>query len=206
MRFKAYARNITEEEIETIKKMIRVVTDSPAEIYDLNSFDIDIDSDDILFLYGTWASRLASEYKCKARIEFQDISRLSTTFGDEYEKEIAYDKLLDFKQQIFSETKEAVLTTKITVNETVEDPWPEYSADKVQALETSLRQKQIIEWKGELEDGRTFRISMKPDNKQADIDMTFAELYAIKALKDVLRVKELKFVSTGFSTRESNSK
>jgi len=194
MKFKAYARNLTPEETETIRKMMSVVTDGPVEIIDLNSYGVEnIDSNDILFLYGPRAVRGAEAHKCLARIEFPDISVLSSTFGDEGDKEIAYEKLLAFKRQLESGSQEQLTT--VSVSEVAEDPWPEYSSEKVQALETSLRQKEVTEWKGTLEDGRTFRVTMKPSPKQADIDITFAELYAIKALKEVLRVKELEFVS-----------
>lgn len=203
MKFKAYARNLTDEETITIKKMMAVVTKSPVEVYDLESFGVeDIDSDDILFLYGQRAVRAASAFTCRATIEFPDISRLSSTFGDEGEKEIAFEKLLAFKRILESGEKKEQTTT-VSISEVAEDPWPEYDSAKIEALEISLRQKEVTEWKGTLEDGKTFRVTMKSSPKQADIDITFAELYAIKALKEVLRVKELEFVSNTTNRKSS---
>lgn len=201
MKFKAYARNLTKEETDTIRKMIGVITSRPAEVYDLNSFGVEVDPDDILFLYGPRAIRMANGFTCKAKIEFDDISVLSSTFGDEGRKEEAYEKLLAFKEQLESGNKEEQSATVVTA----EDPWPEYSAEQVQALEKSLKEKGVREWKGQLEDGRTFRVAMKSSPKQADIDMTFAELYAIRALKEVLRVKELEFVSNSNTNSRKDS-
>lgn len=144
---------------------------------------------------------MANGFTCKAKIEFDDISVLSSTFGDEGRKEEAYEKLLAFKEQLESGNKEEQSATVVTA----EDPWPEYSAEQVQALEKSLKEKGVREWKGQLEDGRTFRVAMKSSPKQADIDMTFAELYAIRALKEVLRVKELEFVSNSNTNSRKDS-
>lgn len=194
--FKAYGKNITKEGYKAIKKMGKVVTKEEIEIVDLTSYkieDVPILKDDIVLLFGEQVVKWCSKYSCKTKLELPQIDKLVPASGDTESREMAYEMLLDLKTKIETETFDDTEKLKQT-EQLVEDPLPSYSCDEVKALEKNIKDNGITEWKGVTEEGKSIRISLNAKEKDADICLTFAELWHLKVLKDLLHIKELKFV------------
>ncbi len=199
MTFKAFGKSIRDpEEYDLIRKMATVVMDESINVIDLMSFSVHIEPNDVVLVYGKSAWRQCKDYECLARVELPGIERLCPTLGETKLREEAFEKLLQLKETLDSNnlTGETTLHTK----ESVEDPLPTFKCDQVKAKEESTR-----EFRGITEDGRSFKLTSQPDTKDADICMTFAELWNLKALKDMLHVKELNFVKHTTSSRKGNS-
>jgi len=187
--FKAFGKSIRNpEDYDLIRKMATVVMDEVINVIDLMSFDVHIDPEDVILVYGEWAWRQCKDHKCRARVELPGIERLCPTLGEVELREEAFEKLLQLKETLDSNSLTGETTTH-TTEESVEDPLPTFECDQVKALEESEK-----EFRGTLADGRSFKLTPRPDTKDADICMTFAELWNLKALKDMLHVKELNFV------------
>jgi len=194
MRFKAFGKNIRDpEEYDLIRKMATIVMDEPIEIIDLMSFPAQIDPDDVILVYGEWSQRQCEGRKCRARADLPPIERLPEALGELELREEAFDKLLKLKETLDSDCLTGETTLHIT-EEPVEDPLPTFKCDQVRALEEATRGEGLTEWRGTTKDGKSLKLTFRPGTRDADICMTFAELWNLKALKDLLHIEELRFV------------
>jgi len=197
MKVKAFGYNIgSPEEEELILSMIKVLDpDATPEVIDLMAYDeVSIDQDDIILLFGRRAQQRCNDYKCRARLDLRETSRLMPGFG-EYELRLeALEKLEKFKDELDSDYPTGEITTKEVTEQLAEDPLPSYSSNQLEKLESNLKKESKREFTGILEDGRTFRISEELSN-EADICLTFTELKALKEAKEILAVQgDLKIV------------
>lgn len=194
MTFKAFGKNIMDpDEYDLIRKMASIVTDEVVEIVDIMSFRPEIEPDDIILVYGEWAQRACNDFKCRARCDLPPIERLPEATGEAELRQEAFEKLLQFKEQLDSDNTTGEITLH-TTEEPVEDPLPSFKCDQVKALEEATRGEGLVAWRGTTEDGKSLKLTFRPGTRDADICMTFAELWNLKALKDILHVKELRFV------------
>ncbi len=198
MKLKAFGINIQPEEYEIIYKMAAIVTPQPVEAIDLMCKEPEIDPNDVLLLYGVRAARHCGNFKCRAKLELEAIEKL-VPGQDEELREEAHNKLLQFKEMLDSDSP-ADDTNTIQTTETVEDPLPSYDCNRLESLEEAVK-----EFRGITEDGKSFKITLRPSTKDADICMTFAELCAVKQAKDLLRWKELQFVHRRATTSRKGS-
>lgn len=196
-KLKAYGFNLRKEDYEIINRMVSIIdTTQPAEILDLRSFGAEVDSDDILFLYGPRALKECEAFKCLAKIEFPDVSKLDVTFGDEQERELAHQKLLRLKEALASgklSEPDSLLTGEITKKISGES-LPALTSGEISGLEATLRKKKVTSWNCKGKDGTTIRVTIEPEDSNADIDITFRELYALKACMEALHVEEFGIV------------
>lgn len=214
MKLKAIGYNLTTGEKEIIRSMAKVLTSTPVEIVDVQSFVAgeEIDPDDILLVYGQRSLREVGSIGCRARLEFPELYKLEKTQDECHfdERQEAFDKLLKFKKMLDSDQQEDLdladdtedqQTTKIS-----EESLPNLTADQVQTLEANLRKQGQTAWTGTTNDGRTIRLTVQPEESTADVDMTFAELYCIRGLMEAFRVKELEIVyKPTAASRKSNT-
>jgi hypothetical protein len=211
MAIKAYGTNLRPEHYDTIKAMVGIFTKEPVEILDLISYGCDPQFDDIILVFGRQAKHKCSDKPVKAKLEFPEIEKLQKETGEEpiriaaAKKLQAFEKLyssgqLDKTKEWKKTVEEEVQTASITMDALPSD-YP--TADQVLALETSLRKKNKTEWRGTTKDGRSIRLTILPEESNADINMTFAELYAVSNLMDKLNVKEIEVVLRPDSNRES---
>lgn len=196
-RLKAYGFNLRKEDYEIIRRMAAVVdATQPIEILDLKSFGVEVDSDDILFLYGPRALKECEAFKGLVKIEFPDVSKLDATFGEEQERELAHEKLLRLKEALASgkvSEPDSILTGEV-VQKISGESLPALTSGEINLLEATLRKKNITSWNCKGKDGTTIRVTIEPEDSNADIDITFRELYALKACQEALHVEEFGIV------------
>jgi hypothetical protein len=198
----AYGINLSKNEVEIIRQMIALVTDEPADVYDLRSYQPISTEGDILFLYGDRAIGDCGKLPHRVKLEFPDVSRLVAGFGDEEERELAHQKLLDFKAAIADTQDSAVERTVIP-----EESLPPISTSQALGhLKVALSHENVEAWEGVTKNGKKFRITLVPEESDADIRLTFVELYMIRAAMDTLQVEELEIVHKPNSNRESSTR
>jgi hypothetical protein len=176
MSFKAFGKNIRKEDYNTIKKMVKLVTLDTVDIFDLLSIRMNVQHDDVIFVFGTAAEKESEGKTCKARLVFPEIEKLSSDLGEKELRYLALKQLLEFKDAL----------------DNAEDQISEYT--QMQTLETHLRKKGTQSWEGTTSAGRKIRITLDPEESTADIHLTFAELYNLRKFMEVFDVKETKIV------------
>lgn len=196
MQFKAYGNQLRDEDIDVIRKMASFLTDKVIDVYDTMSFDVDADEDTLLLIYGNRAAKACEKVKCLYKVEFPDASRLNSSLGETEERLEAFEMLQKLKRVLDSGDLNA-LDKQETVTRTEklnEGSLPNLTAHQVRELERHQREQGKSHWEGLTKDGRTIRVSTEPTEGTADINMTFAELYAVMGLVETFQVKELEIV------------
>lgn len=182
------------------------------EVIDLSSFEPEINEDDVVIVFGRKAQRRTENMKSRFRIELPAPFQLDATLGaSEETREETFRKLQELKQALDSGANKDIPNTTScpktnkTLNLTEELP-PQLTTIAVQELEKQQRAQGLIHWSGRTVDGRTIRVTVEPEENSADINLTFAELYAVIGLKEAFRVKELEIVhKPSTTTRESST-
>lgn len=188
MSVKAYGYKLRKEDYGLIGRMGDVLGQL-VSTYDLASYDVDIEEDDIVLVLGEHAKRLCKGSTCQAKIEFPEPVQLDQTLGDEPLRQEAYEKLLKLKEAL-----QAVPDTTDVKQNLTEGSLPKLTSGEVRALEETLLKKGVTHWIGVTTDGRSVRVSVEPERSVADIDITFAELFALRTAMEVLRIKEFEVV------------
>lgn len=211
MTFKAFGFNLTDSHTTLIRRMLKNITDETIEIIDLRCFPPNIESTDKVIAYGLKAQRFLQDIKCKTKVGFPDPDKLDVAHGDPEEIRLAQEKLIQFRDMLDSNIKEEVRTLENTIlkqslNLTEEFPL-NLTAPNVRQLEEQQLKQGKIHWTGITMNGKSIRITIEPEDKTADINITFAELYAVIGLRDTLRVQELEFVyKPSVATGKSSAK
>jgi len=205
MGFVAFGYNLREEDYDLIRKMFQVVTDGPADVYDLQSYDPCATSQDIVFFFGSnRAINAAKENDYKLKIEFPDPIELDATLGDDDLRDIAWKKLKKLKEFLEEETDTQLERKAETQNPEIND-LPAISTDKIlQQLKVAMAQRGIQSFKCMTQDGREIVLTVEPQKCDADFCMTFAELFALKMAQEVLHVKEFELVPKPGSSWTTN--
>jgi hypothetical protein len=187
--FKAYSVGLQEKDFELIRKITQVVTAEHVTIKDLRYYDIKLEEtqESILFLFGNKASRLANGIKAKHTLFLPEISTLHSSTGTPKNREEALRKLNVLKE-ILKEDEKIISASKL------EDPLPDMKLSDLESLESNLKNKSINKWLTTTKNGKTIQISIIPEPSEADVSITFAELYALKMAMDTLDIKEFTIV------------
>jgi hypothetical protein len=191
--YRALGYNLREEDEETIRKMVAYASNgSPVslEISDLRCVVPESEQEDTLLVFGSRASRMTEELPHRVRVEFPDVTKLDADFGEEAEREAAQEKLKELKA-LAEQTPEKTETSDAI---TEEDLRQFGSGRALQMLVAACTKKGVESWTGTLKDGRTVRLTIEPEQGEADVNITFAELYSIKAAMETLQIKELEIV------------
>ena len=188
--FKAYSVGLQERDFELIRKITKIITIDHVSIKDLRYYDIKLEDteDNILFIFGAKASRLAQDTKAKQIVHLPEISTLHANTGIKDKREEAFKKLNLLK---------AILDTDIIEMNTesiLKDPVPDLELSDLKILESTLKEKKVDKWLTTTANGRTVQISIAPQSTEADINITFCELYALKIAMDTLDIKEFTVV------------
>lgn len=203
MSFLAFGYNLRKEDYDLIVKMVKVVTDTPVEIYDLASYEADILEKDIVFFFGeNRAVTAAKQANCRLKVEFPDAVELDAAFGNEDLREMAWEKLKEVKRLLATakEQERAADIPKI-----VADDLPAISSDKIlQQLRVAMSKQGIESFRCITKDGREIVLTVEPQKCDAEFCMTFAELYALKLAQEVLHVKEFELVPKPGSSWTTN--
>lgn len=213
MRLKAYGYRLTKDETELIRRMATHITQETIDVLDLMSYDLDIKPDDTIMAFGIRAKRACADKKCLALLEFPEPGRLDPVHGEKSEREAAYSRLVKFKEVLDSgdlnnlDRSRSSLIPKKSAIKLTEELLPDLTADKVRELERYQREQGKTSWDGVTKDGKTIHITVEPEENNADVNMTFVELFAVLGLMEAFRVKELEFVYKPSSTsRKSDPK
>lgn len=200
MTLKAFGYSLATEDREVIGRMCEYLGEKNPKIVDLRSFDPETSSSDIVLVYGEQANKKLNGAQCKARLVLPEVSKLRTKLGSTPERLEAKQKLEKFKATLDGSTEEvldqeeAVEETKTKTLELNEQLPAELTATKVKELERQLLKEEVDHWSGCTVDGKSIRVTVEPELSTADINLTFAELYAVMSLKEAFRVKELEIV------------
>lgn len=202
--FRAFGYNLREEDYELIRRMVSTVTREPVEITDLLSYEMTVTSEDIVFLFGLKAKKKFAGKTAKKIAEFPDPIRLDAAFGEQEERVSAHKLLKQLEREIREGIKESV---QIETSEQIITPsdLPKLSCSEVKALEDSLREKGISEWRGTTEGGATVRLTIDSETSSAEMNLTFAELFGLKLAMDTLQVREIEIVYKPSIRSEENS-
>ena len=189
----AYGYGFTKEDETMLCKMMGVVRKDDCQVIDLGSYDPKgFNSDDLCFLFGQKADKKLHHidpigYKIG---RFPDIKSLRDTPANTESRKSTLQALLLFKKRIESP---AATTPSLEQTYQIED-LPELPADDIRALENNLIAKGIKEWYGKTVNGKTIHLSVLPMKDVAEVNMTFSELYAMRAAFANLGMKEIKVV------------
>jgi hypothetical protein len=189
--------------------MFNIVTSEVPKILDLKSFQPKIDTTDIVFIFGNRAAKICKGMNASIEVFFPNLSKLDAVTGDQTERTLAYSKLLDLKKEIdfkllkkdsdndliLQEVKEKILGKSL----------PELDSKQVLALESILKQKGIKSWECKGKDGTNIRITIEPEKGNADINITFQELYALKSCIETLHVEEFGIVYKSLASDSKNN-
>jgi hypothetical protein len=199
--FKAYSVGLQEKDFELVRKIAKVVTTEHVTVKDLRYYDIKLENteEDILFIFGNKACRLAGDIKAKHVVNLPDISTLHSKTGILEKRQEAL-KQLNILKEILEDDIQAELNKK------VQDPVPEMKISDLQSLELNLKSKSINKWLTTTKNGKTVQISITPESAEADINITFAELYALRMAMEVLDVKEFTVVYSSQNSKGSIKK
>jgi hypothetical protein len=209
MKFKAFAYSIDANQYTTIRKMIQFLTEEEPEIIDLRSFEPEISKDDLVLVYGIKAQRRLEKNKCLLKVEFPEPYKLGkTALGNETDRKSAWEKLIQLKNTLDSGNMEAISKASFenqkTLNLTEELP-SKLTATNIKELERQQKEQGKTHWSGWTTNGKSIRVTVEPEKSEADINITFAELYAVMGLKEVFRVKELEIVCKSSHITETNN-
>jgi hypothetical protein len=183
--FKAYSVGLQDKDFDLIRKIAKVVTEDYVIVKDLRYYDINLEETekDILFIFGNKASRLATEIKTKYTVNLPEISTLHPGTGIQDKRKEALKKLNVLK-----------------------DPVPDMKLSDLQSLELNLKSKSINKWLTTTKSGKTVQISVEPEQADADINITFAELYALRIAMEALDIKEFTIVYSNQNSKGSHTK
>ena len=220
MGFKAYGFSIDQHAEQIIRSMATIATAEPIDVVDLAVFSVDFTTEDHVFIFGEKAKREIGDRPAGLRLFFPEVHKLDGTFGEESERELAYEQLLKLKKLLVSneqkETEAAESELGQYSSSTItEEVLPVLSStDILQYLEAALRKQGPKEWLGSTKNGKLIRLTLDKEEGKADINMTFAELYLLRLAMETLHVKEFDIVykpginqqSGSYGSRSSNDK
>jgi len=158
---KSIGKNIFQQEIE----IVDVKTTVPTINY----------STDRVFCFGARALKLINEQIW--HISLPDLKKLEP--GNDRYREETHALLLKAKQ------------TLDNIQAVTQESLSNLSCEKIQSIESRLKEKNQLVWKGKTKDGRSVELQLESQESNADITLTFAEMYAIKTAIDVLDIDEL---------------
>jgi len=188
--FKAYSVGLQERDFELIRKITRVVTTDHVSVKDLRYYDIKLEDtkNNILFIFGSKASRLAQNIEAKQVVHLPEISTLHASTGIDEQRLEALKKLNLLKTILETDTIE------INTESVLKDPVPDLELSDLKILESTLKEKKVNKWLTTTTNGKTVQISIAPESTEADINITFCELYTLKIAMDALDIKEFTVV------------
>ena len=203
--FKAYGFNLRIEDYDLIKRMGKIVTSELIHIFDLKSFDPDVSGEDTLIIYGQHAKNLLST-GCKPLhyLLLKEPIRYDDNLGSSEDKQTAQELLLSLKESIDKIGGKEVQIELENVSFT-DESLPSLTSDQVKDLEASLLKQGVLYWEGLTKDGKKIRLTRKPENSTADVNMTFVELYAVRSVMETLQVTSLEVVC-GSNSKKSTDK
>ena len=164
---------------ELLQRMLSNVLEVESVITDLQTHSLSCSPTDILLVFGMRARKLLKENIGRI-ISFPELIKLEPDASNENTRYEVYQELLKLKEEL---NGQLVLTA---------ESLPDLSTNAIVALEILLRAKGETLWHGVTKDNRSICLSLLPcPDSIADIALTFAELFALRAAMETLQIREL---------------
>jgi hypothetical protein len=153
----------------------------PIQAVDLRSFEPTPGATDAVITFGPRAQKFFEKANkgCTYFLALAPIQNLEDSDQNDKEKEKAWKSLLAFKEALDS----CVAVT--------EDDLPDMDSSDILSLEAQLKKRGVSEWFGTTKNGKTICLSLSEAGDRADVNLSFAELYALKTAMEVLEVEEV---------------
>jgi hypothetical protein len=183
--------NLAESE-RTILTKIGTFVAEKYKIVDLMSYDLRTTNQDVLLVFGHRANRLTASLSCLTKIEFAEPCYLANTPDNEERRVETLRRLEELKKKLSLDVTE----TKTPLVKYNEQDLPNLTTqDILLQLRVAMHKTDQQEWLGWTSNGKTIRLTIEPAESTADINMTFAELFALKTTMDILQVKEVEVIT-----------
>jgi len=195
--------NISESEKVTLDKIGKYLTDT-YKIVDLMSYDLSSTTQDVLVVFGGRANRLSIKSSHMFREEFPEPCYLSATSGNEEERQVAAERLKQIKRRLSLPVSDQMKKEQTKYIIKPEDLPDLTTTEILGQLQTTLVRQEAKEWLGWSKNGKTVRLTVEPEEGNADINLTFAELFTLRTAMDILQVNEVEIVPR--SAKQTNSK
>ena len=194
---KAFGVTISEVDEQTIKNMAMFLG-MQVEIYDLKCYDPEINPEDIILLFGYNAEQVCGNFNCKYMAKFPDVSLLNPSLNNVEAREIAFNELkrlkIDIDNNRPNRTENRIITKK-SITTIKREELPDLNmAEILKKFRETFDKRNNEAWICTTSEGKKIRITINPEESSADIDLTFIELYLLRAAIDALKVQELEIV------------
>lgn len=204
---KVFGFNISTEDQVIADKVCNMLP-GDAECVDLRCFEPESNNTDVILIFGEKAAKICKDLPYKIKEIFPDFNKLSPDFGEQEEIEQARVKFNILKQRL--EEPDKVAPKDVTVQQDrstyTEESLPDASAAQIlKQLKTILQKTGQKEWLLYTKNNKSVRVTIEPEQSNADIDITFAELYTLKMAMETLQAKELEIVYRSNCSRKENT-
>ena len=174
---KALGFNLSTYHLEIVRNIASSVFNTEIEVVDIKTSKIELNNTDIVLAFGKKAHRLTKSRPLT--LELPELSKLEDRKKNEEIRRTTYLSLLEFKKEI-------------NLLSTISEKDLDLTCDSLLSLENSLKKKGKALWMGKTKNGKSIELSLAPQKKKnADISLTFAEMYAIRTAMDTLEVDTL---------------
>lgn len=194
--YKAYGLGLKQKDFELIRKIASIVTTEAISIKDLIYHQIkdEEDMNNIVLIFGEKASERLKGLATKTTLILPEIHLLHAETGSEEKRLETFRKIKKLKE------KEKSQKVKLSTEVINDDPVANLSITDLKALELNLKTRNVNSWIGKTESGKTIQISIVPQDGDANVRITFSELYALKTAMEVLDIKEFTIVYSNSNT------
>lgn len=207
--------NITAQDKTQILRMLSAAgIKETINIQDTRSTLVNLVGTDVVVVLGKRALiavRPIVEARKTPLIELPEVSKLypPDQGGDTAARDGAWEKLKTLKSNL-STGKLEISEDEAILKGLVEDQIPNLSLSKLQALEKALKDSKKTTWKCTTKSGKIVCISLQPlevssKSVDADIYITFHELFALRAAMDIFQISEVTFVSNSSNQGSSEN-
>ena len=164
-------------------------------IKDITSDDYNLADADLIITFGKEAfeAMWGTRHPLVAVPEPKDLVNLPI---NEEARQYTFEKLTEAKQKYIDKSGPPA-----QINSLTKESLPAITANDVAQLE----KQNPNGWVGKTKNGKTIRLSAKPTEGSEDINLTFAELYALKIATELLDVTEFTLVTANQSHSRTGS-
>lgn len=187
---------INKDELQTLKNIQKYIGHD-TKIVDIQSFEPITTDEDILIIFGKKAKRQTNNLPAKKVIYLGEVSKLHSELGELAERQIARDKLDQLKKELSDNNK--IVNSSINIDTS---DLPEVSlVDTLNHFRYANNKEKDYVWTLNMKNGKVIRVSLEPETSNADINMTFQELIALKVAIDTLGIQGVEIVYRNINSK-----
>lgn len=195
----AFMHNANQKQTELAKRVCKILGEIEVEIYNIPQHRVEdhIKNNSIVLAFGIFASTAAEQYITEKQLTNVRLLKLphlkylkSKTENIDY-RASTFKKLQELKSTLEQDTF-MPMPEEIVIKE---EDLPALSARQIVLLEKMTEERNQETCLQTSKDGKLIEISCYPrEGSKADIQITFQELYTIRAAMDILKVSEVTLV------------